>query len=59
MRCHRRHSDAVQRIPLTALPDGAFQFAAELLGPGKAYNELRRTYGGHDERLEELLREGA
>lgn len=54
-RCHERHTLAVERIPLEKLPDVAFDFAAELLGPGKAYNALRREYAGDDPRLDALL----
>jgi hypothetical protein len=41
------------------LPDGVFVFAAELLGAGRAYNALGRSYKGSDARLDALLVEEA
>jgi len=58
-RCHAEHTNRAQKIALACLPDSAFEFARELLGPGRAYNLLRREYSGEDERLEVLLSESA
>jgi hypothetical protein len=55
--CHLAHHNASRRFPATALPDSVFVFAREILGPGRAYNELRRAYAGEDPRLEALLAE--
>lgn len=52
--CHFRHHSHHRLIPLRALPDKAFEFAAELLGPGKAWGYLARRYQGPDYRLDEL-----
>lgn len=54
-RCHPDGAQGAGRLPIAAVPDAAFEFAADLLGPGKAYNELRRWYEGEDPRLEALL----
>lgn len=53
--CHERHHGRSRVIALSKLPDSAFEFAAELLGPGRAYNDLRRHYAGEDPRLQALL----
>lgn len=54
---HERHHNRSRPFPLTRLPDSAFEFAAELLGRGSAYNYLRRRYAGDDPRLANLLLE--
>jgi hypothetical protein len=42
--CHRKHHDAVARIPVSKIPDEAIGFAVELYGSGAgAY--LSRYYG--------------
>lgn len=53
--CHPDGPRGSARLPIAAVPDSAFEFAAELLGPGKAYNELRRFHEGEDPRLDALL----
>jgi hypothetical protein len=52
---HAQHTAGAARFPLALLPDSAFVFAVELLGPGRAYNLLRREYAGEDARLDALL----
>lgn len=54
-RCHGNHHAASKRYLLHMLPDSVFEFAAEVLGPGKAFNYLRRRYDGQDPRLDALL----
>jgi hypothetical protein len=54
-RCHANHHARSRPYALSMLPDSVFEFAAELLGPGKAYNRLRRVYVGEDARLDALL----
>jgi hypothetical protein len=54
-RCHERHHNRVAPLPLWALPDSVYEFAAELLGHGPAYEELRRRYRDGDPRLDALL----
>lgn len=54
-RCHARHHAASRRFRLAVLPDGVFEFAAEVLGSERAYNYLRRYYVGDDPRLDALL----
>jgi hypothetical protein len=54
--CHARHHAAVTRLELRMLPTSVFDFAEELLGPGAAYEYLRRRYRGDDMRLDEMLR---
>jgi hypothetical protein len=41
---HEHHHKRSRVILLAALPDAAYEYAAELLGRGKAYNYLRRHY---------------
>lgn len=53
--CHAKHHRRSRVIPLAMLPDSAFEFAAELLGPRKAFNYLGRRYASHDPRLDALL----
>ena len=53
-RCHANHHRAYQRYELTMLPDCAFEFAAEVLGP-RAYGWLNRRYAGYDPRCDALL----
>jgi hypothetical protein len=54
-RCHARTHSGVARLPLWVLPDSVYEFALELLGPGPAYEWLRRRYDGGDPRLDALL----
>ena len=53
--CHWGHHNASCRYELRMLPDSVFEFAAEVLGPGKAFNYLQRRYAGEDPRLDALL----
>jgi hypothetical protein len=55
--CHAAHHSRQRPLPLRVLPDGAFEYAAELLGAGRAYERLRRDYSGGDARLDALLEE--
>jgi hypothetical protein len=57
--CHAAHHGRQRVLPLRALPGSAYEFAAELLGAGEAYEYLRRRYSGEDWRLDALLREAA
>lgn len=62
VRCHMEHHASgvrQRRLRLAALPDSVFEFAAEVLGPERAYSYLGRRYVGSDMRLEFLLREAA
>lgn len=52
---HTSHHQRGKIIPLVLLPDVAYLFAAELLGAPRAYEYLRRRYGGDDPRLDALL----
>lgn len=52
---HAKHHKRSEPLTLDLVPDAAFEFAADLLGPGKAYNELRRWHDGEDPRLDALL----
>jgi hypothetical protein len=54
--CHgNHHGGGDKRVPLSALRDENFEYAAELLGAGVAYEYLRRGYRGEDPRLQALL----
>jgi hypothetical protein len=53
--CHAKHHSRQAPYELRLLPDSAFEFALEVLGPGPAYEYLRRRYAGEDGRLEALL----
>jgi hypothetical protein len=54
--CHVSHHGGGRAVmPLTALRSANFEFARELLGPGAAYEYLRRRYAGDDPRLTALL----
>lgn len=53
--CHERHHSRSRTLPLSVLPDAAFVFAAEVLGPARAFNYLGRVYSGADARLDALL----
>jgi hypothetical protein len=53
--CHAGHHNRSRVLPLAVLPDSCFEFAAEVLGPGPAYEYLRRRYASQDARLEALL----
>lgn len=55
MRCHAAHHDRSRPFELSMLPDSVFDFAAELLGAGPAYEYLSRRYRGGDDRLDALL----
>lgn len=50
-RCHHRHTDRGEPIPLLRLLDMHFEFAFEALGFG-AVRYLGQKYAGADERLE-------
>lgn len=53
--CHRRHHDgSAWRILVAHLPTSVFAWAAEMMGPGPAYEYLARRYHSSDSRLEEL-----
>lgn len=56
-RCHGAHHNRTEVLSLEKLPDSAFEFASELLGPEAAYVYLRRRYAGDDARLDRLLKE--
>jgi hypothetical protein len=53
--CHGNHHNASRRLQLRWLPDSVFEFAAEVMGSGPAYEYLRRYYDGTDPRLTNLL----
>jgi len=53
--CHMAHHNRAPALTLAKLPDSVFEFAAELLGPGEAFEYLRRRYDGQDARLDALL----
>ena len=53
--CHERAHSRSRPLELGVLPDEVFVFAVEVLGPGRAFNYLRRTCRGDDERLTALL----
>lgn len=52
---HKAHHARINVLPLAALPDSVYAFAAELLGAPRAYEYLRRRYAGGDVRLDALL----
>lgn len=52
---HAKHHKRSEPLSIEHVPDAAFEFASELLGPGKAFNEFRRSYVGDDPRLDALL----
>ena len=52
------HHNGTRRFSLALLPDVAYEFAGELMGPA-AYDYLRRRYDGEDPRLDALLLEDA
>lgn len=54
---HERHHKRTEPFSLSRLPNCAFEYAAELLGPERAFNYLRRRYSGDDPRLDALLEE--
>ncbi len=53
--CHMNHHAHSVPLRLAVLPDSVYEFAREVLGPGLAYNTLRRAHSGEDPRLEALL----
>lgn len=53
--CHGNHHSRSRTLPLEVLPDSVFEFAAELMGPGGAYEYLKRVYVGADPRLDALI----
>jgi hypothetical protein len=57
--CHERHHSHFRSLPLSVLPDEAFDFARDLMGAGAAFNYLGRHYSGADVRLQMLLQEAA
>lgn len=54
-RCHEKHHQAVERLPMRRLPDEFFEFARDLMGAGPAYEWVRRFYAGSDPRHDALL----
>jgi cytochrome c553 len=58
-RCHERHHTRFEVLPIHVLPDSVFEFAAELMGAGAAYEYLKRRYTGMDRRLSALLEDVA
>ncbi len=54
-RCHGQHHARREVLPLRVLPDSVYEFAAEVLGYGPAFEYLRRHYAGDDPRLDALL----
>lgn len=54
-RCHQAHHAAGPKLALSVLPDSVFEFAADVLGAGPAYEYLARHYHGGDPRLDALL----
>jgi hypothetical protein len=54
--CHFSHHNGARRLPLAVLPASVFEFAAEVMPVGEAYEYLFRRYSGTDERLDALLR---
>lgn len=54
--CHSSHHRRGRVVPLVALRDENYEFAAELLGSA-AYDYLRRRYAGEDPRLDMMLRD--
>lgn len=57
LECHHAHHNGSRKLPLAVLPDGVFEFAGEVMGPGKAYDYLRRHYANDDPRHDALLAE--
>lgn len=55
--CHEWHHNAARRLRSSVLPDSVFEFAAELMGPGRAANFMIRHYSGavNDKRVLGLL----
>lgn len=53
--CHGGHHNRSHPYALRVLPDSVFEFAAEVLGPGPAFEYLKRRYSGDDVRLDALL----
>lgn len=53
--CHEAHHNRKRPYSLSSMPDSVFEFAAEALGPDRAFNYLRRRYTGPDARLEALI----
>lgn len=51
---HASHHNRFAVLPAATLPFGVFEFAEELMGPGAAFEYLRRTYRGDDPRLDYL-----
>lgn len=54
---HAAHHNRSRPLRLAVLPDSVFEFAAEVLGAGRAFEYLRRRYVGEDARLDALLPE--
>jgi hypothetical protein len=52
---HERHHNRSRPFSLARLPDAAYEYAAELLGPERAFLYLQRRYSGDDPRLHGLL----
>lgn len=49
-RCHDRHHQAVERIPVRLIPQTAIDFLIELLGPDRAALYTHRFYRTDDPR---------
>jgi hypothetical protein len=54
-KCHANHHNRSKPYSLSMLPDEAYEFAADVMGAGRAYEYLSRRYSGSDMRLERLL----
>lgn len=52
--CHADHHGRGGPLPLRVLPDSAYEYAGELMGPA-AFDWLQRHYAGTDDRLDALL----
>lgn len=52
--CHGQHTNAAERVPLSALTDENIEFAFDVLG-AFAYDYLKRRYAGEDWRVEVRL----
>lgn len=53
--CHAAHHNRSRPFEVSMLPDSVFEFAAEVMGAGTAYEYLSRRYRGSDDRLDALL----
>jgi len=53
--CHGMHHLRQRPFRLSRMPDSVFEFAAEVMGAGAAYEYMKRRYSGPDARLDALL----